>query len=92
MDNKNNKTESPNDDWIAYLPADEIRTFEHIYNNVQKARDYFRQAQENVIQVNEFQNVAPDELVDSWFTGFSIYLDDANPKKLNSSRSIVMYQ
>ena len=63
MDNKNNKTDLPGDDWIAYLPADEIRTFEHIYNNVQKVRDYFRQVQDDAIQVKDFQHIAPDEIL-----------------------------
>jgi hypothetical protein len=45
------KTVLPDDDWVAYLPPEEIRTFEHVYENVQKARDFFRQAQDDAEQI-----------------------------------------
>ena len=41
------------DDWVAYMPMEEIRAFERIYENMEKVRDILKQVHSNAIQVKE---------------------------------------
>ena len=48
MDTENKKTETPDDDWVVYLPDKELRAFERALYNMEKARREFHRLGEEM--------------------------------------------
>ena len=55
MNNTDKKTGlyPADDDWVAYMPMEEIRAFERIYENMEKVRNLLKQVKDNSIRVEE---------------------------------------